>query len=82
MLSIKNTVLFEYFVSTFYLQNVLLWHTFFILSFRYLQPPATWIAAQLESKELLSICLKKLKELNRVRISSYCCSEFLYVQTS
>lgn len=35
---------------------------------RYLQPPATWIAAQLESKELLSICLKKLKELNRVTL--------------
>lgn len=35
---------------------------------RYLQPPSNWIAAQLESKELLAICLKKLKELNRVTL--------------
>ncbi|PVD32213.1 hypothetical protein C0Q70_07642 [Pomacea canaliculata] len=34
---------------------------------RYLQPPSTWIAAQLESRELLSVCLKKLKGLNRVQ---------------
>ncbi|KAJ8321900.1 hypothetical protein KUTeg_000371 [Tegillarca granosa] len=35
---------------------------------RYLQPPNTWVAAQLESRELLSICLKKLKGLNKVRL--------------
>ena len=33
---------------------------------RYLQPPSTWVAAQLESRELLSICLKKLKGINKV----------------
>lgn len=35
---------------------------------RYLQPPDTWITAALESRELLSICLKKLKGLNKVRL--------------
>lgn len=35
---------------------------------RYLQPPTTWIACPLESRELLSLCLKKLKGLNKVRL--------------
>jgi len=35
---------------------------------RYLQPPDTWITAALESRELLSVCLKKLKGLNKVRL--------------
>ncbi|XP_043261013.1 60S ribosomal export protein NMD3 [Colletes gigas] len=35
---------------------------------RYLQPPAEWIHASLESKELLTLCLKKLKGLNRVKL--------------
>ncbi|KAG1466214.1 hypothetical protein G6F56_004733 [Rhizopus delemar] len=35
---------------------------------RYLQPPGIWIAAQLESRELLSLCLKKLKGLSKVRL--------------
>ncbi|XP_032682118.1 60S ribosomal export protein NMD3 [Odontomachus brunneus] len=35
---------------------------------RYLQPPAEWIHAALESKELMSLCLKKLKGLNRVKL--------------
>ncbi|XP_067937287.1 60S ribosomal export protein NMD3-like [Watersipora subatra] len=35
---------------------------------RYLQPPSQWIAASLESKELLSVCLKKLKGLKAVRL--------------
>ncbi|GAB1609130.1 60S ribosomal export protein NMD3-like [Argonauta hians] len=35
---------------------------------RYLQPPATWVPAQLESKQLLKICLKKLKGLNKVNL--------------
>jgi len=35
---------------------------------RYLSPPSTYVAASLESKELLDICLKKLKpSLSRVR---------------
>lgn len=33
---------------------------------RYLVPPTTWVSAQLESRELLSICLKKLKGLDKV----------------
>ncbi|XP_054016588.1 60S ribosomal export protein NMD3 [Hylaeus anthracinus] len=35
---------------------------------RYLQPPAEWVHASLESKELLTLCLKKLKGLNRVKL--------------
>ena len=35
---------------------------------RYLQPPTTWIAATLESRELLALCLKKLKGLNKVMV--------------
>lgn len=35
---------------------------------RYLNPPQTWVPAQLESRELLAICLKKLKGLNKVRL--------------
>ncbi|XP_029672295.1 60S ribosomal export protein NMD3 [Formica exsecta] len=35
---------------------------------RYLQPPTEWIHAALESRELLSLCLKKLKGLNRVKL--------------
>ncbi|CAO3591254.1 unnamed protein product [Absidia cylindrospora] len=35
---------------------------------RYLQPPGMWVAAALESRELLSICLKKLKGLSKVRL--------------
>ncbi|XP_066565468.1 60S ribosomal export protein NMD3 [Amia ocellicauda] len=36
---------------------------------RYLQPPGTWIQCALESRELLALCLKKLKgSMNRVRL--------------
>lgn len=35
---------------------------------RYLQPPGIWITAALESRELLTLCLKKLKGLNKVRL--------------
>jgi len=35
---------------------------------RYLQPPEQWVKASLESRELLGICLKKLKGLNKVRL--------------
>jgi len=33
---------------------------------RYLQPPHGWVNAQPESKELLALCLKKLRGLNKV----------------
>ncbi|CAJ0948608.1 unnamed protein product, partial [Mesorhabditis belari] len=45
--------------------------TLYICKFcnRYLVPPAGWNRAELESKELLSICLKKLKpKMNKVRL--------------
>ncbi len=35
---------------------------------RYLQPPATWITCTLESTELLSVCLKRLKGLAKVHL--------------
>lgn len=35
---------------------------------RWLQPPSTWVSAAPESRELLAICLKKLRGLSRVRI--------------
>ncbi|KAJ2527563.1 ribosome-binding protein, partial [Coemansia sp. RSA 1937] len=35
---------------------------------RYLQPPITWMSCDLESRELLALCLKKLKGLVKVRL--------------
>ncbi|KAH8276347.1 60S ribosomal export protein NMD3 [Drosophila bipectinata] len=35
---------------------------------RYLQPPNEWIQASLESRELLAVCLKKLKGLKEVKL--------------
>lgn len=35
---------------------------------RYLQGASEWIYCTLESRELLSLCLKKLKGLNRVKL--------------
>ncbi len=41
---------------------------------RYLQPPKHWVRAALESKELLTLCLKRLKGLQKVCAGS-CCAE-------
>ncbi|KAJ3129816.1 hypothetical protein HK098_008050 [Nowakowskiella sp. JEL0407] len=35
---------------------------------RYLQPPNSWATAELESQQLLTICLKRLRGLNKVRL--------------
>ncbi|EPZ32835.1 NMD3 domain-containing protein [Rozella allomycis CSF55] len=35
---------------------------------RFHQPPNSWVHCALESKELLALCLKKLKGLNKVRL--------------
>ncbi|XP_030569309.1 60S ribosomal export protein NMD3 [Drosophila novamexicana] len=35
---------------------------------RYLQPPNEWVQAALESRELLAVCLKKLKGLKEVKL--------------
>ncbi|KAK4222232.1 putative nonsense-mediated mRNA decay protein 3 [Podospora fimiseda] len=35
---------------------------------RWLMPPASWVTAAPESRELLSICLKRLRNLSKVRI--------------
>ncbi|KAK6129370.1 hypothetical protein DH2020_036886 [Rehmannia glutinosa] len=43
----------------------------------YLQPPRTWLKAQLESKELLTFCVKRLKNLNTVRLIH---AEFIWTE--
>ncbi|KAI1912559.1 ribosome-binding protein [Ophidiomyces ophidiicola] len=35
---------------------------------RWLQPPSQWVSASLESRELLALCLRKLRGLSKVRI--------------
>ena len=35
---------------------------------RYLSPPQNWLPAELESRELLAICLRRLKGLKEVRL--------------
>lgn len=35
---------------------------------RYLSPPTAWMKAELESRELLALCLKRLKGLSKVRL--------------
>lgn len=35
---------------------------------RWFSPPQTWVSAQPESRELLALCLRKLRGLNKVRI--------------
>ncbi|KAF5450222.1 hypothetical protein F2P56_030589 [Juglans regia] len=43
----------------------------------YLQPPRTWLKAQLESKVLLTFCVKRLKNLNKVRLVH---AEFIWTE--
>ncbi|WRX21757.1 Nmd3 [Theobroma cacao] len=44
----------------------------------YLQPPRTWIKAQLESKELLTFCVKRLEnDLKKVRLVN---AEFIWTE--
>jgi nonsense-mediated mRNA decay protein 3 len=35
---------------------------------RFLQPPGQWIKAELESRELLALCLRRLKGLTKIRL--------------
>uniref|UniRef100_A0A1B0DM35 60S ribosomal export protein NMD3 n=1 Tax=Phlebotomus papatasi TaxID=29031 RepID=A0A1B0DM35_PHLPP len=35
---------------------------------RYLQPPSEWVQCSLESRELLAVCLKRLKGLKEVKL--------------
>lgn len=35
---------------------------------RFLQPPSTWMTAALESRQLLGICLKRVKGLNKLHL--------------
>lgn len=35
---------------------------------RYLAPPTQWVICDMESRELLAICLRKLKGLSKVRL--------------
>ncbi|KAI3995369.1 hypothetical protein MKX01_032498 [Papaver californicum] len=43
----------------------------------YLQPPRTWIKCEIESKELLTFCVKRLKNLNKVRLIH---AEFIWTE--
>ncbi|KAJ0256126.1 hypothetical protein HA466_0091330 [Hirschfeldia incana] len=43
----------------------------------YLQPPKTWIKCQWESKELLTFCIKRLKNLNKVKLKN---AEFVWTE--
>ncbi|KAF9589248.1 hypothetical protein IFM89_021240 [Coptis chinensis] len=44
---------------------------------KFLQPPRTWIRAELESKELLTFCIKRLKNLSKVRLVN---AEFVWTE--
>jgi nonsense-mediated mRNA decay protein 3 len=35
---------------------------------RYLQPPTTWVKAALESRQLLALCLKRIKGMNKLHL--------------
>ena len=39
-----------------------------IFHFRYLNPPNYWVECALESRELMALCLKKLKNLSKVKL--------------
>ncbi|XP_071697369.1 uncharacterized protein [Rutidosis leptorrhynchoides] len=43
----------------------------------YLQPPRTWIKAQLESKKLLTFCVKRLKNLSKLKLIR---AEFIWTE--
>lgn len=45
---------------------------------RYLQPPKNWVRAELESKELLTFCVKRIKGLQKV----FCWHSTLYLRHS
>ena len=36
--------------------------------YRYLQPPSFWVVCSLESRELMALCLKRLKNLSKVKL--------------
>ncbi|KAL8534684.1 hypothetical protein ACS0TY_010638 [Phlomoides rotata] len=44
---------------------------------KFLRPPRTWMDAELESKELLTFCVKRLKNLNTVRLVH---AEFIWTE--
>lgn len=35
---------------------------------RYLNPPTAWLVCELESRELLTFCIKKIKGLSKVKL--------------
>ena len=38
---------------------------------RYLNPPNQWVACALESRELMALCLKRIKNLSKVIVSLF-----------
>ena len=49
---------------------VLFWRHFsmYFLHNRYLNPPNFWVVCSLESRELMALCLKRLKNLSKVKL--------------
>ena len=41
---------------------------YLFLFFRYLNPPAYWVTCTLESRELMALCLKRLKNLSKMKL--------------
>lgn len=51
-------------------------------NFRWLQPPNYWMVAELESNELLSFCIKRVKGLNKVKLvdASWVCHKTFFLK--
>jgi len=47
---------------------------------RYLQPPKFWAVAELESQELLALCLKKIKGLNNKKDTKLLRANFIWTE--
>ncbi|KIH60299.1 NMD3 family protein [Ancylostoma duodenale] len=72
---ISRTCMFPCLLTSCSLSDCFLSATIYICKFcdRYFVPPSGWMRAEPESKELLSICLKKMKpQLLKVRLTDAC----------
>ena len=72
--NMKTFFLKVYYLSTptsFFINNyfcgIMFLHTIFLF-YRYLQPPNFWVVCSLESRELMALCLKRLKNLSKVKL--------------
>ena len=58
---LNNIKTCNYFCGIMFLHIILLFY-------RYLQPPNFWVVCSLESRELMALCLKRLKNLSKVKL--------------